>query len=161
MITTVIVSKDGKSIQETVYALTKGLSEKHTKILADEHQKELIKNIDESRDRVKKPQGPHLADSISVEKVESGYGVGNINTINSKTPWMWWINFGRALSGRTIPPGTSENPRITGHFEPSNKGIFTKGQPKFPMNPKKAIQAHNFIERSLSVMLSKVRQLLK
>lgn len=60
-----------------------------------------------------------------------------------------------------MPPGTNDNPRITGHFEPNTKGIFTKGQPKFPMNPKKAITAHNYIEKALGVMIGKVRSLLK
>jgi len=29
------------------------------------------------------------------------------------------------------------------------------------MNPKKAIKAHNYIEKALGVMISKVRELLK
>jgi hypothetical protein len=164
MIVTVF-SRKGSSIPTVIKQHLGVLSEEHTKLLAEEHKKELIKNIEESRDRVKKTEGLHLADSIDVEKIvegdSKGYGVGNVNTINQKTPWMWWQNFGRALSGRTVPPGTDENPRIKGHFEPSSNGIFTKGQPKFKMNPKKAITAKNFIERTLGVMISKVRSLLK
>lgn len=162
---TAVFSRKGSPIPTVIKQELGKLSEEHTKLLADEHKKELIKNIEESRDRAKKTEGLHLADSIDVEKIaegdSKGYGVGNINTINQKTPWMWWQNFGRALSGRTVPPGTSENPRITGHFEPDSKGIFTKGQPKFPMNPKKAITAKNFIERTLGVMLGKIRLLIK
>lgn len=162
---TAIVTRKGFPIPSVVKQLTEGLSEEHTKLLAEEHQKELKNNIEETRERVKKSTGLHLADAIDVEKVTEGdlkgYGVGNIATINQKTPWFWWINFGRALSGRTTPPGTNENPRIKGHFEPSSKGIFVKEQPKFPINPQKAITAHNFIERSLSAMINKVRSLLK
>lgn len=161
---TAILSRKGSSIPTVISQELGKLTEEHTKLLAEEHQKELVKNIDETRERVVKNQGLHLKDAIEVEKIHGdmpGYGVGNIETINKKTPWMWWINFGRALSGRTIPSGTVDNPRIMGHFEPNDKGIFVKGQPKFPMNPKKAISAHNFIERALGTMINKVRSLLK
>jgi hypothetical protein len=158
---TAIFARKGQSIPTVISQELGKLTEEHTKLLADEHKKELDKAIEDSRVRPVKQVGLHLADQIQVEKIAEGYGVGNIETLNAKAPWWAWVNFGRAFSGRTIPPGTNENPRITGHFEPNNKGIFTKGQPKFAMNPKKAITAHNFIERSLSVMLGKVRQLLK
>lgn len=163
MINAVLILKDTKTISEHTVALTKELSEKHTKLLADEHKKELDKNIEDTRERVTKTTGLHLADQIQVEKLSDntpGYGVGNIDTLNQKAPWWAWINFGRAFSGRTIPPGTKENPRIKGHFEPNAKGIFTKGQPKFQMNPQKAISAHNYIEKSLGSMLGKIRLLL-
>ena len=161
MITAVIISKDNKTLSENVVALTKDLSEKHTKILADAHKKELDKSIEDTRERTMKPVGDHLKDQIHVEKIDNGYGVGNISVLNIKAKWWRWINYGIAGTGRRIPPGTKDNPRITGHFVPGTKGIFTKGQPKFPIDPKKAIKAHNFIEKSLGVMISKVRELLK
>jgi hypothetical protein len=157
---TAVFSRKGQPIPTVISQELGKLSEEHTKLLADEHKKELDKNIDETRVRVVKNTGLHLKDQIQVEKIENGYGVGNIETLNQKAPWWAWINFGRAFSGRTVPPGTDENPRIKGHFEPSSKGIFVKGQPKFPMNPKKAISAHNYIERALGSMLGKVRQLI-
>jgi hypothetical protein len=162
---TAIVTRVGKAIPEVIQQQLGILSEEHTKILAEEHKKQLDIAIEVSRERSLKPIGKHLSDQIQVEKISEnnlvGYGVGNINTLNINAPWWAWINFGRAGTGRTIPPGTKDNPRITGHFVPGTKGIFTKGQPKFPMNPKKAIKAHNFIERSLGIMISKVRELLK
>jgi len=160
-----IVTRKGFPIPTVIRQELGKLSEEHTKLLADEHKKELNNQIEETRERVKKSTGYHLEDAIEVEKIQDrempGYGVGNVQTINQKTPWLWWINFGRALSGRTTPPGTDENPRIKGHFEPNTKGIFTKSQPKFPINPQKPISPHNFIERSLGIMINKVRQLLK
>jgi len=158
---TAVFSRKGSPIPTVIKQELGKLSEEHTKLLADEHKKELDKAIEATRERVTKPTGNHLADQIQVEKIAEGYGVGNIETLNAKAPWWAWINFGRAFSGRTIPPGTNEDAAITGHFEPGTKGIFTKGNPKFPMNPKKAITPHNFIERSLSAMLGKVRSLLK
>lgn len=162
---TVLVSQKGSDIPTVIRQKIGELSEEHTKLLADEHKKELDKQIEETRERTIKISGPHLNEAIAVEKISEnnlpGYGVGNIDTLNTKAPWWAWINFGRAFSGRTIPPGTDENSRIKGHFEPDGNGIFVKGQPRYPMNPKKAISAHNYIEKALGVMLSKVRSLLK
>jgi hypothetical protein len=160
-----IVKEVGQPIPTVIAQYLGPLTEVHTKLLAEEHKKELDKAIEDSRDRVLKPTGNHLKDQIQVEKIsageQNGYGVGNVEVLNQKAPWWVWINFGRAGTGRTIPPGTKDNPKITGHFIPENKGIFTKGQPKFPMNPKRAIKAHNYIERSLGIMLGKIRELLK
>jgi hypothetical protein len=165
MITTILVAKDGKSLSQKVVALTKGLSEEHTKICADAHKVELDKAIDDTRERAIKQTGDHLKDQIQVEKISTensaGYGVGNIETLNQKAPWWAWINFGRAFSGRTVPPSTKDFPGLVGHFEPGTKGIFTKGQPKFPIFTQKAIKAHNYIEKALGVMTSKIRELLK
>jgi hypothetical protein len=158
---TAIFARQGESIPTVIQQEIGKLSEEHTKILAEAHKKELDKSIEDTRERSLKPTGDHLKDQIQVEKIDKGHGVGNIAVLNVKAPWWAWINYGKAQSGRTIPPGTKENPRITGHFVPGTKGIFTKGQPKFPMNPKKAIKAHNYIEKALGVMISKVRELLK
>jgi hypothetical protein len=165
MITAIVTRSDKFPIPDVIQQQLGILTEQHTKILAEEHKKELDKAIDATRERTLKTTGNHLKDQIQVEKISSGeqngYGVGNIETLNQKAPWWVWINFGRALSGRTTPPGTDENPRIKGHFEPDSKGIFTKGQPKFPIIPRKAIRPHNFLEKALGVMISKVRELIK
>jgi len=162
---TILIQRAGLPIPTVVSKAVGQLSELHTKVLADAHKKELDKAIDETRERVLKPTGLHLKNQIDYEPVTEfnlpGYGVGNIEKLNKNAPWWAWINYGRAFSGRTIPPGTDENPRIVGHFEPDTKGIFTKGSPRFPMNPKKAISAHNYIEKALGVMVSKVRMILQ
>ena len=156
-----IESKDSQPLSTKIMAITKGLSEAHTKILADAHKKELDKSIEDTRERTMKPVGDHLKDQIQVEKIDNGYGVGNIAVLNVKAKWWRWLNYGIAGTGRRIPPGTKDNPKITGHFVPGTKGIFTKGQPKFPIDPKKAIKAHNFIEKALGQILGKINQLLK
>jgi hypothetical protein len=156
-----IESKDNQPLSAKITAITKDLSETHTKILADAHKKELDKSIEDTRERALKPVGDHLKDQIQVEKIDKGYGVGNISVLNINAKWWRWLNYGVAGTGRRIPPGTKENPRITGHFVPGTKGIFTKGQPKFPIDPKKAIKAHNYIEKALGIMLSKAKELLK
>ena len=156
-----IESKDSQPLSTKIMAITKGLSEAHTKILADAHKKELDKSIEDTRERTMKPVGDHLKDQIQVEKIDNGYGVGNISVLNIKAKWWRWLNYGIAGTGRRIPPGTKDNPKITGHFVPGTKGIFTKGQPKFPIDPKKPIKAHNYIEKALGAMLNKVKELLK
>ena len=162
---TAIVKREGADIPTVIEQQLGVLSETHTKLLADEHKKELDKAIDETRLRAVKTFGLHLKEQIQVEKVNdgqsSGYGVGNIETLNVKAKWWAWLNYGMAGTGRQIPPGTKDNPRIKGHFIPDIKGIFSKGQPKFTMNPKRPILAHNYIEKALGVMISKVRELLK
>jgi len=158
---TALIARQGESIPTVIQQEIGKLSEEHTKILAEAHKKELDKSIEDTRERSLKPTGNHLKDQIQVEKIDKGHGVGNIAVLNVKAPWWAWINYGKAQSGRTIPPGTKENPRITGHFVPGTKGIFTKGQPKFPMNPKKAIRSHSYIEKALGSMLGKIRELLK
>jgi hypothetical protein len=168
MITAIVTRSDKFPIPSVISQVLGQMREEHTKLLAEEHKKELDKAIDDSvgaTGRIQKPTGLHLKDQIEVEKLNvaelQGYGVGNVAVLNQKAPWWIWINFGRALSGRTVPPGTDEDSAIQGHFEPSAKGIFTKGSPKFPIFPKKAIVPHNYIEKALGVMIGKARQLLK
>jgi len=162
---TAIVTIKGTSIPGVIQQVLGKMSEEHTKILAENHKEELDKAIDDTRERVVKPTGLHLKDQIQVEQIAEnnmpGYGVGNVDTLNKNAPWWVWINFGRAGTGRTVPPSTKEYPSLVGHFEPGTKGIFTKGQPKFPIFTKKAISAHNFIEKALGVMIQKARTLLK
>jgi len=164
MITAIITAK-GQPIPTVIQQVLGEMSEEHTKILAEAHKVELDNAIDATRERVLKPTGNHLKDAIEVEKLNvadlKGYGVGNVAELNAKTPWWIWINFGRALSGRTVPIGTDERPGLQGHFEPNTKGILTRSQPKFPIFPKKAISAHNYIEKALGIMVGKIRELLK
>jgi len=170
---TAIVTRKGSPIPTVVKQLTEGLSEEHTKLLAEEHQKELKKNIEESRVRPKKLTGNHLTDVINIEKVSegdlNGYGVGNINTLNKKAPWWAWINFGRAFSGRTVPP-SDKGSFTDGSGVPSKENfrqglwqhnVFSKDNILWGFTPDKAIQAHNFIERALGTMINKVRSLLR
>ena len=92
----------------------------------------------------------HLASSFQTVKISGGWGVGDIEYLNANAPQWHWLNFGVAQSGRRIPPGTNENPRIRGHFSPDTKGRFTKGSPSFAMNPTKPIEAMNYIQATLN-----------
>jgi len=164
-----IIKKDTKDLLKEVQAQIKVLAEQHTKSCADEHKKQLDQAIEDTRVRPTKQVGNHLKDQIQVEKLASdtpGYGVGNIETLNQKAPWWAWINFGRAFSGRTTPPTT------TGYFEPGQMNpdqssfregilIHTTAQNVYLINPKKAIEPHNYIEKALGIMLGKIKDLIK
>ena len=171
---TAIITQKGKAIPTVIQQEIGKLSEEHTKILAEEHKKQLDKAIEDSRVRPIKQVGNHLKDQIAVEKIiggenSKGYGVGNIETLNQKAPWWQWINFGRAASGRTAPPedGGSFAP---GEGKPNRasfrSGLWQHGKPDsngtlWGLLPNKDIQPHNYIEKALGIMISKVRELLK
>ena len=104
----------------------------------------------------------HLAQAFTAEKISSfSWGVGRIDYLNHVVPYWRWINFGVAGTGRRIPPGTNENPRIKGHFEPNDNGRFVKGSPRFRMNPTKPIQPHNYIQRTLNDQNSIISSVLQ
>ena len=164
---TVVVDQKGKSIPLEIKDVIGKMAEEHTKILADEHKKELDKAIEDTRVRPKGLDRENsISENIKVEKIDTGYGVGNINTLNQNAKHWAWINFGIAGTGRRVPPQT------TGYFEPGQMNpdsssfregrlVHTKEQNVYQIIPKKAIQAHNYIEKALGIMLGKIRSLLK
>src|SRR6185295_158972 len=90
-----------------------------------------------------------LALGIFESKLTSGWGVGDIDYLNQNVPYWAWINYGVARTGRIIPPGTNENPKILGYFDSPTKGRFQKGPQYFPIFPTKPITAHNYIEKTV------------
>lgn len=103
----------------------------------------------------------NLANQIFSSKLTLGYGVGDIDNLNIKAPYWAWINYGIAGTGRRIPPSTSENPAIEGHFDAPSQGRFQKGQPKFPIFPQKAISPHLYIERTVQQITNIVNNVLR
>jgi hypothetical protein len=113
----------------------------------------------------KRPGGDNkLEESIEYQffnEAGKGYGfwIGNIDTMNLMAPFWRWLNWGVAKSGRTIPPGYDENPKIRGEFKPgSGIGRFEKGF--YPMTPRKAITAMNYIEVATFQITNEVNQLV-
>ena len=98
----------------------------------------------------------NLSRSFFAEKSGArSWGVGSISYLNQHAPYWRWINFGVAATGRTTPPTT------VGAFSPGspspNAGDFRRGRFQhnsgagggFLLTPKKPIQAHNYIARTL------------
>lgn len=103
----------------------------------------------------------HLAGSFKAFKTQNGWGVGDIDFLNANAKQWYWLNFGIAQSGRSIPPGTNENPSIRGHFAPDTKGRFTKGSPNFPMNPTRAPEAKNYIQATFNEVNGIIAKVLR
>lgn len=142
------VSVLDKGFSRRQATIIRDLSERHIEAIARETERVIKKKISE---RIKRAGSTgNLANSFFTVKISGGWGVGDINFLNQQAPYWYWQNFGVAQSGRRIPPGTNENSRIRGHFEPDTNGRFKKGSPSFPMNPTKAIEAKNYIQATLN-----------
>lgn len=102
-----------------------------------------------------------LAAGIYPKKTSFGWGVGEIAYLNQFVPYWYWINYGIAQSGRSIPPSTKDFPQLRGHFEPSSAGRFVKPQPKFPIFTLKPIDPHNYIQRTVQDVNTIIRTILK
>ena len=93
----------------------------------------------------------NLANSFTTVKLTDGWGVGDIDLLNKQAPYWFWPNFGIAQSGRRDPPASkgafkSGNPRPTSGASGSRWG--NNGQ--FFINPKKPIEAKNYIQKTLN-----------
>lgn len=158
----VTVSVTGiKGFTQRQLTIIKSLSSKQLEAIALETANRMKFHITSSIER----QGStgNLANAFFAERVSNlSWGIGRISYLNQAVPYWRWINFGVAGTGRRIPPGTEENPNIRGRFEPNQNGRFVKGY--FPMNPKKAIRPHNYIQRTLNdqnLIISGVLQRIK
>jgi len=103
---------------------------------------------------------------FSEQTPEGGYGIGNIDYLNTNVKYWSWINDGVAQSGRRIPPMT------VGHFEPGNpepsrsalrtdRFIHSSEEGNYLLIPHKPIEAKNYIEHTLAKMFSEVPSILR
>lgn len=144
---TKVIIKGFKQFQDQQIKLIKNLSEKQLKACAEATVKVMRFHIQTSIER--DGSTGRLSQGIFASKILNGWGVGDIDYLNQNVKYWAWINYGVAGTGRTIPPSTLEFPSLTGHFSATAQGRFLKGQPKFPIFPKKAIKAHNYIDRTV------------
>lgn len=131
-------------------SLIKEMADQDLEKIAIETQKRLQFNILAS---IQRPGSTgKLADSMHVERIPNGWGIGNIEYLNKTVPYWRWINFGRAKSGRTTPPAS------LGYFSPGTSypdnsafrtGRWSNSVGEFLITPVRPIQAHNFIARTL------------
>lgn len=152
-----ITGLGAKFVQNQVTAIV-AISERQMEAMARETELVIQTKIQE---RIKRDGSTgKLAKSFYTIKTPGGWGVGDIDYLNANAKQWYWLNFGIAQSGRTIPPGTNENSRIRGHFSPATKGRFVKGSPSFPMNPTKPIEAINYIQATLNEVNSIIAKVL-
>ncbi len=90
---------------------------------------------------------------------EFGFFIGDIDYLNQTAKQWRWLNYGKAGTGRTIPPGTNENPRIRGEFIPSGLGRFQKGG--FPMNPTKPMPAYHYIDNTIHFLEDRLPKVME
>ena len=98
----------------------------------------------------------NLANGFTMELREDWAGVGDIDHLNKTVKYWYWQNYGKAQSGRSIPPGAKEFPRLTGHFEPEQNGRFVKSSPRFPIYPERAIPPMNYIEDTWNKLVTQI-----
>lgn len=131
-------------------SIIRELADNDLQKIAIETQKRLQFNIQAS---IQRPGSTgKLANAMLVEKIPNGWGVGNIEYLDKTVPYWRWINFGRAKSGRTIPPAS------LGYFNPGTSypdnsafrtGRWSNSYKAFLITPQKPIQPHNYIARTL------------
>jgi len=107
--------------------------------------------IQENKVRPQAGEPATLENAINVDHFpEGGWGVGKISTLNAEAPYWRVINY-----GGYVPPSTRNYPNLKGKFEPGEErpdpsnfraGRFKKGY--YPIDPKKAIPAMNYIEKT-------------
>lgn len=101
----------------------------------------------------------NLVRAVTFEFGTQGYnawfGIGKLDILNQQSPYWHWQNYGIAMSGRRIPPSTTEFPRLRGHFEPDVKGRFVKGKPRFSIYPTKALTPMNYIQETATHLTDK------
>lgn len=94
------------------------------------------------------------------------FWIGDISLLDQNAPYWYWQNYGKARSGRTIPPANR------GYFPGSNPPMQGEGGERWThtlsgrvsagdyfINPQKAISPMNYIERSaneLEIRLNKI-----
>lgn len=147
--TTVKILNTEKFLTEE-FKIIKDLGEKEVEEIAKEVEKRIQFNILAS---IQRPGSTgNLAKSFFASKIPNGWGIGDIAYLNQHAPYWQWINYGRAKSGRTVPPATK------GYFNPGvpypDGSAFRQGKwqtttQAFLMVPTRPIQAHNFIARTL------------
>lgn len=146
-------------------SIIKKMADSDLEKIAKETEKRLQFNVKTS---IQRPGSTgNLAKAFFAERILNGWGIGNIQHLDSTVPYWRWINFGRAKSGRTIPPDSY------GHFSPGNpapvgfnsrSGRWQYAQPSgdrfYVISPITPITPHNFIARTLQQQNSIINSVL-
>ena len=169
----IITKRNNIPLEKEIRDYTISMADRQFFVLSEETVKEIKNKIAES---IQRPGSTgNLASSFFAEKIPEGYGIGNIDYLNQQAPYWYWIEHGIAQTGRRVPPGHDENKSIAGTFAPGipkpapegfRSGRFQIGQRQsagggvYPLNPKKPIEAHNYIEKTVARIPELANQVL-
>lgn len=152
-VTVTIPQFEGNKFIRRQIASIRNLSERQIKAMAEETAKVIKQKITESIKR--DGSTGKLADSMFSLKTSDGWGVGDINFLNKEARYWRWQNFGRAGTGRRIPP------KSTGKFSTGDPAPQTSGgtarwtQPgQYFINPTKPIEPMNYIQKTVNELNS-------
>lgn len=159
-----VLSKPDKNFRKQQEEFVLRLSGKHTFALAEETVRIIRQNIQASIKR--SGSTGNLASGFFTEKILNGHGVGNIDELNRELPYWAWMNDGIAGTGRRIPPGSDEvNNR--GAFQPGDSAPGTGSNQRWRVGtgfhlifPKNPIEAKNYIENTISEILTKAPNII-
>ena len=158
------VSKTGDPFGEIIKEIN--ADEQKTKeqinALGQETALEMKKIINDNKVRPQAGEATVLENIIDVEYFENGWGVGNLDLLQSHAPWWSALNWGSShMIGKHLPPGTFQ----PGVPKPTNEdfrsGRWKKGTlgsiggKLYSPIVKKAIEATNYIEKTIFWLSSK------
>ena len=101
---------------------------------------------------------------------EGSWFVGDIDYLNSTVPYWRWQNYGRAGTGRTVPPINrgyfSSGSGLSGDKTSPMSGIGSQRWTheeggRYLIKPMKALTPMNYIEKSIFLLNSRLEDILK
>ena len=153
MLKIVIKKQKGRSLIDAVKTLTTELSQRQLERIARETEQIIKENIRASLLHPEYSSG-HLENSFFAEKIGvNSWGIGNVGYLNENTPYWRHINYGSQEIGANwqhwLPKGYWQD------------GLWVVDSQGYYDMPKKPIEAHNYIEKTISEIDSIVKRNLK
>ena len=141
----------GKNFARVQSEIIRRLSDRQIEAIARETEVVIKQKITERIQR--EDSTGNLADAFTTVRLSDGWGVGDIDFLNRQAPYWFWQNFGKAQSGRTIPP-RSRGQFKTGSPQPIAGGGKSRwnqsSSGRYLIDPKKPIEAKNYIQATLN-----------
>lgn len=158
----IITKRNNIPLEKEIREFVLPLSEKQTFVLSEETVKVIRDKIAES---IQRPGSTgKLASGFFSEKIQEGYGIGNIDYLNQNAKYWHWQNYGIAQSGRTTPP-TSIGTFTDGQPDRNSfrQGRFihsSEGDGGYLMIPTRPLEAMNYIEKTIARIPELANQVL-
>jgi len=155
-----IKKKGSKSLVTEIKEFIIPIQNKHLEIAGQLTEQEMKQAI---KDSLQRPGSTgNLEDSVFAERISiDSVGVGNVSYLDQKAPYWRAINFGSShMVGKQMPKGTFSPGDPKPNSASFRDGRFYKGGKYAPivMN---AIEAHNYIERTVNKISTIVERAMK